>query len=119
MVLRVRNIIKVDSRKARQSGAAPTTPSKRQRRDASKDGLLRRYPVGTSSLEIEDTASTEQHRKAIENELGRMRPRDSVLLPLFMSTFGERRMFIMNEASSVCQINQKYPALNRPLCVRT
>ena len=77
MVFRVRNIIKADNRKARQSGATPTTPSKRQRKDTAKDGLLRRYPVGTSSLEIEDTASREQHRQAIETELGKMRPRDS------------------------------------------
>lgn len=57
------------------------------------------------------------HNKAIKVELAKAKPRDSVLLPLMRSTYGERRMFILNEATSVQSILEKYCALSRPAIV--
>ena len=51
-----------------------------------------------------DANSLEKHKKAIDTELGKAKPRESVLLPLMKSTYGERRMFILNEATSVAII---------------
>lgn len=70
-----------------------------------------------NNLELEDSDSVKQHMKALEKEMSKSTPRDSVLLPLLKSTFGERRMFIINEASSVLEIKEKYPALTRPISV--
>ena len=53
----------------------------------------------------------EEHKKVIDTELGKAKPRESVLLPLMKSTYGERRMFILNEATSVAIILTNYPAL--------
>ena len=67
--------------------------------------LLRRYPVSSSSVVcFENSESLEQHTKAISNELSKLKPRDTVLLPLIKSTYNERRMFILNEATCVDSI---------------
>ena len=66
----------------------------------------------------EDELTLNQHKAAIVNELSKSKPRDTVLLPLMRSTFGERRMFILNEATSVQSILSVYPILHRPAIVR-
>ena len=53
----------------------------------------------------------------IDTELGKAKPRESVLLPLMKSTYGERRIFILNEATSVAIILTNYPALSCPAIV--
>lgn len=117
MVERVRNVIKTDNRKARRCGdAVLVPPSKRSKKDPSME-LLRRYPVSSSNLNIEDPASVQLHLKGIEDEMKRTKPRDTVLLPLFRSTFGERRLFVLNDASSITQIRGCYPALAIPTVV--
>jgi len=78
--------------------------------------LLLRYPM-TNQLECEDSESLEQHRQAISKELEKAKPRDSVLLPLLRSTYGERRMYILNEASCVKGILEKFPSMRRPCVV--
>ena len=60
--------------------------------------------------------SLELHNKAIGAELAKAKPRDSVLLPLMRSTYGVRRMFILNEAKCVQGILEK---LARPGMVST
>ena len=65
----------------------------------------------------EDADTLEQHRRAIANELGKAKPRDAVLLPLLKSTYGEHRIFVLNEATSVKSILDKYPALSYPAVV--
>ena len=45
------------------------------------------------------------------------KPRDQLLLPLMKSTFTIRRDYVQNEANSVKDILEKYPALNRPAVV--
>ena len=52
---------------------------------------------------MEDSDSLDVHKKAITDELAKSKPRDSVLLPLFKSTYHERRFFIQNEATTVQQ----------------
>lgn len=56
----------------------------------------------------------EQHNSAILTELKKAKPRDSILL---QATYGERRMFVLNEAVSVSEILEKHPALSRPAIV--
>ena len=82
-----------------------------------KEQLLRRYPVGVD-VSAEDPDSIEVHKRAISDELTKSKPRDSVLLPLLKSIYHERRLFIENEATSIKQIIENYPALSRRPIVR-
>ncbi len=114
MVERVRNVIKRDNRKCKR----PLAESEEPKHPKKRGELLRRYPVNTLSAAEENAAeenadTLERHNKAITIELGKAKPRDSVLLPLMRSTYGERRMFILNEATSVGTILTKHPALCR------
>ena len=115
MVERVRNVIKADYKNSRQSGQDYPMASSPKRPKRGVNTLLRRYPV--SSYEIGDPATTDKHNKAISDELKKARPRDTLLLPLLKSTYGERRMYIMNEAKSVTDVLGKYPALTRTAVV--
>ena len=55
---------------------------------SSRDELIRRYPVqSNTSLPDEDPQSIESHKKAIEDELAKAKPQDTVLLPLLKLTF--------------------------------
>ena len=113
MVERIRNV-KADLKKARQTGQEHLHPSspKRQKRGAS---LIRRYPI--SSHEVGDSATIEKHNKAISDELSKAKPQDALLLPLLKTTFGVRRMFVMNEATCVTDVLNKFPALSRTAVV--
>lgn len=117
MVERVRNILKSDRKKGKRlvDTTMETPPPKRQARDY----ILRRYPVGGSPALLENPETTAEHKKAISMELSKGKPRDSVLLPLMKSTFGERRIFILSTEVSVYSILQEYAALSRPAMVRT
>ena len=106
-------MIKTDNRKARRTGhTISVPPSKRHKKDPAQE-LLRRYPVSSPNL-IEDPSSVQVHLKGIEEELKRSKPRESVLLPLFRSTFGERRLFVLNDAKSM---KECYPAITIPALV--
>ena len=107
-------MIKYDNRKARNSGRDPPSSPKRHK-EATNASLIRRYPV--SSYDVSDVATTEKHKKAISDEIRKSRPRDTLLLPLLKSTFGERRMFIMNEATCVADVLEEHPALSRTAVV--
>lgn len=115
MVERVRNVIKRDSKKARVANVEAEIPEPKRRKKGID--LLRRYPVNSSVEMNENAESLEVHNKAIGIELAKAKPRDVVLLPLMRSTYGERRMFILNEATSVQSILEKYRPLSRPAIV--
>ena len=103
MVGRVRNVIKRDSRKGRRVlDESSGLDEPKQKRLKKGTELLRRYPV-TNLVEIEeDNPDTlERHKKGIDNEIEKTKPRDIVLLPLMRSTYGERRMYILHDATSV------------------
>lgn len=113
MITRVRNVIKRD--KVRMPNSEAGLPDAKRKKSSIVKGkalLLRRYPVGVD-VSVEDQDSLDVHRKALSDELAKSKPRDSVLLPLCKSTYHERRLFIQNEATSVKQIIEKYPALSR------
>lgn len=113
MVERVRNIIKRDCKKSKRPLPEDVSvPSMSKKRDSS---ILRRYP--STSLDSVNIETMQQHLKAIGTELSKSRPRDVVLLPLMKSTFSERRMYVLNEASSLDAILTKYPALSRSAVV--
>ena len=103
MVERVRNVIKRDKKRGKGPQEDPEDHVRPKRR-RSEAGILRRYPV-SSNL------------KAICNELSKAKPRDSVLLPLMKSTYGERRIFIVNMDNSVNRTLEKFSALRRPAVV--
>lgn len=50
-------------------------------------------------------------------EMKKSKPRDAILLPVMKSTFQDRRIFIQNDAKSVRESLEVYPALNRPAVV--
>lgn len=109
---RIRNVIKYDSKKARSAGRERPSSPKRQKKTTT---LVRRYPV--SSYELSDAATMERHVKAILDEMSKGRPRDTLLLPLLKSTFGDRRMFVMNDATCVGDVLTVHPALSRTAVV--
>lgn len=115
MVERIRNLMK----RAKVSREKESDPSEPQAKRRKGQNLLLRYPV-SNQIECDDSESLEQHQQAIAKELEKAKPRDSVLLPLLRSTYGERRMYILNEASCVKVIFEKFPSMRRPcvVCVR-
>ena len=118
MVDHIRNVIKGDCRKTKRAVQEPDVQPDANHRKKGID-LLRHYPVnsGGSACVAEDAASLEEHKKVIATELGKAKPRDSVLLPLMKSMYGERRMYILNEATSVAVILTSHPALSHPTIV--
>ena len=119
MVTRIRNVIKIANKRARLSGKEPEAHSPvKKKKMSSRDELIRRYPVqSNASLPDEDPQSIESHKKAIEDELAKAKPRDTVLLPLLKLTYSERRMYIQEVAASVSDILESYKALSRPAVV--
>ena len=115
MVERIRNVIKLDHKKARQAGQEHVHPSSPKRQKKTTPSLIWHYPI--SSYEVGDCATVEKHSKAISDELSKAKPRDTLLLPLLKTTFGVRRMYVMNEATCVTDVLNKYPALSRTAAV--
>lgn len=76
-----------------------------------------RYPIRILDTVSDDPRSVQEHMKAMVEEMKKSKPRDAILLPLMKSTFQDRRIFIQNEAKSVTEILEVYPALNRPAVV--
>ena len=68
-------------------------------------------------MDIKDPSTIKKHQAAITEELAKAKPRDTVLLPLLKTTYGEGRLFIVNSASSIKAVKTHYPALNRPAVV--
>ena len=66
----------------------------------------------------EDSRSVAEHAKALNEEMKKSKPRDSVLLPLMKHTFHDRRIFVQNDAASVTEILDNCPALARPAVVK-
>ena len=60
--------------------------------------------------EPDDPRSIREHTKAMHEEMKKSKPRDSLLLPLMKITFQDRCMFIQNDASTVAEILEHYPA---------
>ena len=117
MVERIRNAIKHDrKRNPASSFAASVKRSKTCADDKKKDGMLRRYPSGVEGLE--DSSSLDSHVSAIAAELGKTKPRDSILLPLMRSSYQTRRLFVLHEAQDVRSILDEWPALKRQALVR-
>ena len=70
-----------------------------------------------SSYNLSDPATAERHMKGIADELAKSRPRDTLLLQLLRTTFGERRMYVMNDATCVADVLKEHPALSRTAVV--
>ena len=122
MVERIRNVIKRDAKSIdRTDECGATTPStKRSKKEVE---LLRRYPMASNCFQdtAENAETLGEHNKAIAKELAKKKSRDSILLPLMKSTYGDRRIYILNMSCSVSELLQKYPALLHPavVCVLT
>lgn len=103
MVERIRNVIKSDRKKGMEAPESEPV--------AKQSNLLGHYPM--SFLEITENAeSLQQHMNCLEAELSKTKPHDAILLPLMKSTFGKRRMLIVNDTQiSVDEIIRKYPVL--------
>lgn len=114
-------MIKRGKKKAPTEGCEKPTPEKKRKLSSGKPEVLRRHPVkaGGRSLDIIDNETLDQHRKAIEAEMKKAKPRDSVLLPLMKLTFPHRRMYVQNTAITMNDILEKYSVLARPAVVST
>ena len=76
------------------------------------------YPVRVQDSVTEDPCSVTEHNKALHEEMKKAKPRDNTLmLPLMKNTYQDRRTFIQNDASTVAEILEHYPALVRPAVV--
>ena len=111
MLVRVRNLIKADRKKNPTSGGYPSSPKRHCK--GTVDLLLRRYPVVQQST-LEDTESIVQHKKAMCEEMAKAKTREAVILPLMKKSYHNRWDFICNEAESVQQILEEYPAFRKP-----
>ena len=58
-----------------------------------------------------------EHCKALEAELAKDKPRDTVILPIMSTLFTSRRSYIEHDAEDVKHILLVYPALKRPTVV--
>ena len=76
-----------------------------------------RYPVRVQDNLSEDAHTTAEHNRAMHLEMQKAKPRDSVLLPLMKNTFNERRVYMQNDATTVKETLEIYPALARPAIV--
>ena len=68
-------------------------------------------------MDIEDPSTVDRHQA---EELSKSKPRDSYSSFAFdekYSSYGERRLFIVNGSSSIGDIKTRYPALSRPAAV--
>ena len=77
-----------------------------------------RYPVRVQETVTDDPKSVQEHNKALHEEMKKANPRDHLLLPLMKSTFDDRRVFVQNDAASVTEILDSYPALAQFSVVR-
>ena len=75
------------------------------------------YPVRVHETECDDQRSIDEHNKALTEEMKKVKPRHSLLLPLMKKTFANIRLFIQNDMSTVVEILDQYPALVRPAIV--
>ena len=76
-----------------------------------------RYPVRIQDSVSEDPRSVTEHNKALHEEMKKAKLRDTLMLPLMKNTYQDRRTFIQNDASTVAEILEHYPALVRPAVV--
>ncbi len=120
MVERVQNVIKRDAKRSKRPLTEPDVPSEPKRKLKGAQ-LMRCYPISSDFdvPPVESQETMQQHMKAISKELEKKKPRDSVLLPLMLSTYAPRRLFIMNDATSVGDTLNTYPALSRQAVVST
>ena len=118
MLERIRNLIKADRKKNKD--VRPNTPSalKHLKKSSARDQLLRRYPIKFNNGDfIEDPASVCQHLGAIEEEMKKAKPRESLILPLMKKTFRDRWEFVQHDALSVKVVIDKFPSLKFPAAV--
>ena len=106
IIERVRNVIKQDRKKGVKRLLEETNTSDQPaKRKPKSSELLRRYPLSlTTSPLISDPESLAKHEQAMKAELSKSKPRDTILLP----TYHNRRIFILNEATSVASILVKF-----------
>lgn len=78
---------------------------------------MSRYPVRVHEEVQDDPRTTAEHNRALQQEMQKAKPRDSVLLPLMKNTFNERRIYIQNDATTVKETLEIYSALARPAIV--
>ena len=72
-----------------------------------------RYPPLALS-DVSDEATNSRNKEALDKELSKKKPIKFTILELMELTYGCRRDYVVNEARSVHEILEKYPALSRP-----
>ena len=82
MLERIQNLIKSDRKKGGQN-IPPTNSPKRRKTTLCQEQLVRWYPIKSNEEVGEDEDSISQHTTAIDIEMKKTKPRDSVLLPLY------------------------------------
>ena len=113
---RLRNVVKRDSLATKRPAAASEDQDGARKRRKKTVELLRRYPLGSSEC-LENPDTVEEHKKALGKELEKPKPRKTLILSLMKSTYGTRRTYILEHASSVSDLLDKYPAISYPYVV--
>ena len=75
------------------------------------------YPIKSQQGVLDDPQSLQGHLKALETELKKAKPRQSIVLPLMKSTFSSRHKWILDTEVTIDSALKKYPALSRPSVV--
>lgn len=114
MIQRIRNVIKTANKKARATSETPSGGAEvpRTKKGKKDNKLLTRYPLQSQASTSDDPQSVQGHLKALEAELKKNKPRESIIHPLMKSTFQFRREWILDRAEPIHSIIEKYPALS-------
>ena len=100
---RVYNLEKGQKKRPASDDSEPTLPS------GKKGRLVNRYPP-VNEAEMLDEDVYQRHLKALNNELEKSKPRKDVLVDLMTVTYSNRRTYILEQAESVQEIIEKFPA---------
>ena len=95
-------------------GQKRTTPPQDEIESPRKKAkVVDRYPPMDVSR-ITDDATFKRYMSTLNTELDKPKPKKEIILELMRNTFSHRREFILDEASNVAEILEKYPALRLP-----
>ena len=100
---RVYNLEKGQKKRSASDDSEPTLPS------GKKGRLVNRYPP-VNEAEMLDEDVYQKHLKTLNNELEKSKPKKDVLIDLMAVTYSNRRTYILEQAESVQEIIEKFPA---------
>ena len=74
-------------------------------------------PTSTGDNDHEDAESIQGHIDSMKTEMGKEKPRNTILKQLMKFTYTTRREFILGGFTTVAAVLETYPALKKPAVV--